>query len=160
LVGWEEWYYRHSDQAAASEIAAYTKLVLLQGKGVAKCYGSGTLNLPGRVIAPRVLILEYLSSAITLKDVPCNLITDEAIESLVSTVASFGSLGVTHCDLNDTNVLIVPGPNGIKCSVIVDFGSSFTHEDESEDKWKQIVEQEQDVRWLKIQLRDKLRREI
>jgi hypothetical protein len=160
LVGWEEWYYRHSDEAAASEIAGYTKLVLLQGKGVAKCYGSGTLNLPGRVIAPRVLILEYLPGAMTLKDVPLNLITDEVIESLVSTMASFGPLGVTHCDLNDTNVLFIPGQNGINRSVIVDFGSSFTHEDKSEDKWKRIVEQEQDVRWLKVRLRDKLGREI
>jgi len=160
LVGWEEWYYRHSDEAAASEIAAYTKLVSLQGKGVAKCYGSGTLSLPRRVIAPRVLILEYLPGAMTLKDVPCNLITDEVVESLVSTVASFGPLGVTHGDLNVTNILFVSGPDGIERSVIVDFGSSFTHEDESEEKWKRIVEQEQDLRWLKVRLRDKLGREI
>jgi hypothetical protein len=45
LVGWEECYYRHSDEAAASEVAAYAKLVPLQGQGIAKCYGSGTLNL-------------------------------------------------------------------------------------------------------------------
>jgi len=96
-----------------------------------------------------VLILEYLPGAMTLKAVPHNLITDNVIKSLVSTVASFGPLGVTHCDLNHT-ILFVSGPNGINCSVIVDFGGSFTHEDES-DKWKRIVEQEQDVHWLKIQ---------
>src|SRR5882762_11792949 len=33
LVGWEEWYCRHSDEPAASKIAGYTKLVLLQGRG-------------------------------------------------------------------------------------------------------------------------------
>jgi RIO-like serine/threonine protein kinase len=96
---------------------------------------------------------------VTLKDVPRNLITDEVVESLVSTVASFGPLGVTHCDLNVANILFVPGPNGIQRSVIIDFGSSFTHEDESEDKWKRIVEQEQDIHWLKVRLRDKLGQE-
>ena len=161
LVGWEEWYYRHSDEAAASEIAAYTKLVSLQGKGVAKCYGSGALDLPCRVIAPRVLILELLPGAMTLKDVPCNLITNEVVESLISAVASFGPLGVTHCDLNVTNILFVPGPNGIvQRSVVVDFGSSFTHEDESEEKWERIVKQERDVRWLRVRLRSKLGREL
>ena len=83
LVGWEEWYYRHSDEAAACEIAAYTKLVSLQGKGVAKCHGSGALNLPCRVIAPCVLILKYLPGVMTLTDMPCNLITNEVIKSLI-----------------------------------------------------------------------------
>jgi hypothetical protein len=95
-----------------------TKLILLQGKGVAKCYSSGTLNLPSCVIIPRVLILKYLPGAMTLKDVPHNLIIKEVIKSLVSTVASFGLLGVTHCDLNDANILFTSGLNGIKCSVI------------------------------------------
>ena len=96
----------------------------------------------------------------TLKDVPCNLITNEVVESLISAVASFGPLGVTHCDLNITNVLFVPGPHGIQCSVVIDFGSFYTHEDESEEKWERIVKQEQDVRWLRVRLRNKLRREI
>ena len=61
--------------------------------------------LDGGELGHFVLILEYLPGAMTLKDVPCNLITDEVVESLVSTVASFGLLGVTHCDLNVTNIL-------------------------------------------------------
>ena len=32
-------------------------------------------------------------------------------------------------------------------TVVVDFGSSFTREDESEEKRERIVKQEQDVRW-------------
>ena len=45
-------------------------------------------------------------------------------------------------------------------TVVVDFGSSFTGEDESEEKRERIVKQEQDVRWLRVWLRNKLGREV
>jgi hypothetical protein len=131
---------------------------LLQGKGIPECFGSGTLNLTGRAIAPRVLLLEYLPHAQTLKAIAANLITQPIIDSLITTASSFGPLGVTHSDPNTGNFLFVVGQDGAVCrAVIIDFGSSYFREEESDEDWACIVRQQADVRFLKLRLEAKLK---
>ena len=91
-VGWEEWYYQQSEVAANREVTAYWHLTPLQGNRILECFGSGTLNLTGRAIAPRVLLLEYLPHAQTLKAISASLITQPIIDSLITTATSFGPL--------------------------------------------------------------------
>ena len=157
-VGWEEWYYQQTEVAANREVTAYRHLTPLQGKGILECFGSGTLNLTGRAVSPRVLLLEYLPHAQTLKAIAANLITQPIIDSLTTTASSFGPLGVTHSDPNTGNFLFVVGQDGTICrAVIIDFGSSYFREEESDEEWAFIVRQQADVRFLKLRLEAKLR---
>ena len=158
-VGWEEWYYQQTEVAANREVISYRNLTPLQGKGIPECFGSGTLNLTGRAITPRVLLLEYLPQAQTLEAIAADLITQPVIDSLVTTASRFGPLGVTHSDPNTGNYLFVVGQDGAVCrAVIIDFGSSYFREEESDEDWESIVRQEGDVMWLKLRLQTKIGR--
>ena len=157
-VGWEQWYYQYAEVFANNEVTAYRHLTPLQGQGIPECFGSGTLNLTGRAIAPHVLILEYLPHAQTLETIAANLITQPIIDSLIITASRFGPLGVTHSDPNTGNFLFVVGQDGALCrAVIIDFGSSYFREQESDEDWALIVRQQGDVRFLKLRLEAKLR---
>ena len=157
-VGWEEWYYQQAEVFANREVTAYRHLTPLQGQGIPECFGSGTLNLTGRAITPHVLLLEYFPHAQTLKGITANLITQPIIDSLIITASRFGPLGVTHSDPNTGNFLFVVGQDGAVChAVIIDFGSSYLREQESDEDWALIVRQQADVRFLKLRLEAKLR---
>ena len=129
--------------------ASYNKLSPLQGQGVTKCFGSGTLNLPDHPISPCMLILEYLLNIQSLKKVETKLITPQIIDSLKETATTFGRLGVAHCDLNYSNIFFLVGDEGISCAVIIDFGSSCTWEQEQlDEEWASVIEDQDDVLWL------------
>ena len=152
-VGWEECYFQQADMAASRKIASYNKLSPLQGQGVTKCFGSGTLNLPDHPISPCMLILEYLLNIQSLKKVETKLITPQIIDSLKETATTFGWLGVAHCDLNYSNIFFLVGDEGISCAVIIDFGSSCTWEQEQlDEEWASVIEDQDDVLWLEQRL--------
>lgn len=156
-VGWEAFYYQHSDIAAEDEITAYRRLVPLQGAGIPRCLGFGTISLAGRAIAPRVLLLEYLPNAQSLDKINPHLITPDVRASLVKIASGFGRLGVVHTDLNYGNIIFVVGAHGIERAAIIDFGSSYSREDESDKDWQAIVDEQDDVTWLNKRLNAMLR---
>ncbi|KIM90164.1 hypothetical protein PILCRDRAFT_1526 [Piloderma croceum F 1598] len=130
-----------SNNSFSNEIAAYSRLRPLQGGGVPKCLGSGTLNLPGRLISPNVLFLEYLKDAQSLRDVETKLIAELIVNALKETVSAFGRLGVANCDLNYGNIVFLVGCGGIYRAVIIDLGNSCVRDEE----WDAIVEEQSDV---------------
>jgi serine/threonine protein kinase len=151
-VGWEEWYFRRAEKSFSNEIEAYSRLLPLQGGGVPKCFGSGTLNLLGRPISPHVLFLEYLRDVQSLRDIDTKLVTEQIIRALKETVSAFDRLGVAHCDLNYGNILFLVGCGGIYRATIIDFGSSCVRDDESDEEWDAIVEEQSDMMYLEKRL--------
>jgi hypothetical protein len=156
-VGYEEWYYQHAELAFHSEISAYWSLASLQGIGIPRCFGAGTLTPPdARAIVPRVLLLEYLPDATTLANVNPSLITPSLVRSLVDTVSAFGPLGVVHDDLNAGNVLFAPADNPTRAAII-DFGSAILREEEdSDEEWAKIVWVNNDSHGLKLAVRRRM----
>jgi len=105
-----------------------------------------------------MLLLEYLPHAQTLKAIAANLITQPIVDSLITTASNFGPLGVTHSDPNTGNFLFVVGQDGAVCrAAIIDFGSSYLREQESDEDWALIVRQQADVQFLKLRLKAKLK---
>jgi hypothetical protein len=151
-VGWEEWYFRQAKFSFSNEVATYSRLRVLQGGGVPKCFGWGTLDFSGRPISPDVLFLEYLNDAHSLRDVETKLITEPIVRALKETVSAFGRLGVVHCDLNYGNIVFLVGCGGIYRAVIIDFGSSCVRDDELDEEWDTIVEEQSDVVYLEKRL--------
>jgi len=148
-VGWEEWYFQQADISSVTEIAAYSKLVSLQGRGVAHFFGSGTIHLPGRAITPRVLLLEYLPNAKDLTTIPADLLTPPIVQSLKTTVSWFSRLGVVHCDLNYNNILLLCGSEGVYRAVVIDFGEACVRDESySKEDWATVVYQNDDMGWL------------
>jgi len=158
-VAWENYYYQCTQLAAWSEIEAYQRLAPLQGTAVPICYTPGKLNLSGlntaRAIIPPILLLEFLHDAKTFKEVDNQSITPSLIRSLFQTVTAFGKLGVSHNNLHAKNILFAPGRFSTR-AVIIDFGSAYVLEEESEDEWKEIVAEGGDLLALRTQFRQKL----
>jgi hypothetical protein len=161
-VAWEDYHYLCTELAASSELEAYQRLTPLQGTAVPVCYTSGTLNPSGlnttRAIVPPILLLEYIPDAKTIKDIDPRVIAPSLIQSVFQTVTAFGALGVAHNDLHAHNILFAPGDHPVR-AVIIDFGSAYVHEDESDEEWKEIVARTGDLLELRAQFRWKLPQE-
>ncbi|KAF5364703.1 hypothetical protein D9758_005525 [Tetrapyrgos nigripes] len=156
--GWEEWYYQNAEMQYHAEVSAYARLTPLQGEGVARCYGTGTLlNLSDRAVSPHFLLLEYIPDALKLDaiDPKSNHVDLALLHSLVETVRQFGLFGVVHTDLNPGNILFSPGKMPTR-GVVIDFGESGVREEEDEEEWREIVDQNADVYWVKKRLENQL----
>jgi serine/threonine protein kinase len=137
-VGWEIWYYQHMECGFRGEVEFYKHLHSLQGLEIPRCYGSGTLILANRAFHPRILLLEYIPDAVNLKEIVVKP-NQSVIVSLINTVYVFHTLGVTHNDLNSTNILFCPHSAPTR-AVIIDFGEAYFREDgDSDQEWNEIV---------------------
>jgi tRNA A-37 threonylcarbamoyl transferase component Bud32 len=146
-VGWEIWYYQQMERRFRNEVESYNRLHSLQGHKIPRCYGSGTLILPNRAFFPRILLLQYISDAISLEDIAVKP-NQSVITSLAETAYTFGALGVTHNDLNPGNILFSPRTAPTH-AVIIDFGEAYFREDESDEEWDEIVKENWDVHAIK-----------
>jgi hypothetical protein len=155
-VGWEEWYYQYAELGFRSESEAYRLLAPLQGNSIPRCFGTGSLILAEpRAIIVHVILLEYIPDAETLGDIDPSLITPRVVESLLETARVFGQLGVSHNDLNPGDILFSPGGRPTR-AIVIDFGSSYVREEESDEKWAAIVKENNDPRWMERRLKFKL----
>jgi len=135
-VYWENGFYGFTEDAFDSELAAYSCLQDLQGVSIPRCYASGNLAVDLlRPISPHVLVLEYIPgetfSTITPSSVPRLL-----ARSLITTVCSFASHGVIHCDLRKDNIIFSQQPSRV---VVIDFGELKLCKNESDSKWESAV---------------------
>ncbi|KAJ7603403.1 hypothetical protein DFH06DRAFT_924397, partial [Mycena polygramma] len=135
LVGWEEYYHQICEYTFRDESSAYDRLAPLQGTAIPRCFGVGTRSLVAeqRVLSPRVLLLEYIPDAISLRDIDPSVIpADSKLELgnfLIKTAHRFAEFGVVHTDVNPGNILFTP----VACptrAVIIDFGESGVRRDE------------------------------
>ncbi|KAJ7484455.1 hypothetical protein FB451DRAFT_1083880 [Mycena latifolia] len=124
-AGWEEYYHANLQQLFTNELAAYTRLLPLQGHSVPHCYAHGTLALPpaaARAVVPRVLLLSYAPGP-TLRAVHPARVTPPVARALLDTVRAFGTLGVVHDDLRPDNIVLSPGDD-LARAVVLDFGNA------------------------------------
>ncbi|KAG5638934.1 hypothetical protein H0H81_008434 [Sphagnurus paluster] len=107
--GWEEWYYQHAELHYRNEVAGYAHLIAMQGAAIPRFFAAGRLPLAQCPISPRVVLIEYLPDARTLRDVDPSAVELSLAQSLLATARSFAELGFVHADLNLGNILFVPG---------------------------------------------------
>ncbi|KAF9512541.1 hypothetical protein BS47DRAFT_1054620 [Hydnum rufescens UP504] len=139
-VLWEEYSYRAMQLAFQSELAAYTRLRHLQGDGIPRCYGFGTLHPDiQRPIVLNVLLLEYIPGE-TLATVDPTTISRVLARALITTVHAIGVHGVIHNDLRDDNIIFFPAkPEKPTKACIIDFGHAGLREDESDTDWEECL---------------------
>ncbi|KAG5649660.1 hypothetical protein H0H81_002661 [Sphagnurus paluster] len=131
---------RTPDKTASTRLPSHSVYYITRGP-------QGTLALEGRAIVPHVVLLEYLPDAKTLRDVDPAVVGLPLIESLIATARAFGKLGVVPTDFNPGNILFVPGIR--THAVVIDFADSGARRDESDEEWRETVEENDDVRWMK-----------
>ena len=133
---WEEFFYRAAEDAFDSELAAYSRLKDLQGEGIPRLYTSGNLTVdPLRPISPHVIALEYIPSE-SLSTINPSTVPRSLARSLITTVRSFASHGIIHCDIRPDNILFSQEPSRV---VVIDFGQSILREDEPDSEWESAV---------------------
>ncbi|KAF8705661.1 hypothetical protein AX14_013827 [Amanita brunnescens Koide BX004] len=148
-VLWEEEFYRTTEDAFDSELAAYSRLQDLQGVGIPRCYASGNLAVdPLRPISPRVLALEYVPGE-SLTTINPSSVPRSLARSLITTVCSFASHGIIHCDLRPDNILFSQQTPRV---VVIDFGQSILRGDKSDSEWESVVRAEGDENHVKLLL--------
>ncbi|KAF8344721.1 hypothetical protein F5887DRAFT_1134365 [Amanita rubescens] len=139
---WEEEFYRTTEDAFNSELAAYSRLKDLQGIGIPRYYASGNLAVePLRPIFPHVLALEYIPGE-SLTTINPSSVPRSLARSLITTVCAIPSRGVIHGDLRTDNILFSQQPSRV---VVIDFGESILRkEDQSDSEWESVVKTEGD----------------
>ncbi|KAK7680182.1 hypothetical protein QCA50_016691 [Cerrena zonata] len=155
----ENYVFLRARSDFASELKAYRQLQPLQGKGLPRLFGHGTLTsasmLPDgqpRYINPSALILEFVPNSTPLRDADPAMLRPDLIRSLLETVDSFHTFNVIHADPNPGNILFSPDR-----AVIIDFGEAyFRSEEESDEDWANAVFDEGDLRWCKIWITKRL----
>lgn len=149
---WEEYFCRTIEERFNSELAAYSRLRDLQGDGIPRHYASGNLAVdPLRPISPHVLVFEYIPGESFSSTISPSSFSRSMARSLITTVRSFASHGVNHCDLNPDNILISSQqPSWV---VVIDFGESLLRGDKVSDSgWGSTVESEGDEAYVNLQL--------
>ena len=149
---WEKHFRRLSTNSFGYERAVYDRLLPLQGSAIPRLLATGTIIPPDeRAIRPPAVIIEYIPDAVSLCDVPAELVTPELCTTLLRIVDSFGSYGVVHTDMNWNNVLFTPRERPTRV-VVIDFGCGGVRmEDQDEEDWKETVRCGNDsrrVRWV------------
>jgi serine/threonine protein kinase len=135
-AGWEQYYHGNLQQIFKNELAAYTRLLPLQGQSIPLCYAHGTLVLPSpakRMVVPRVLLLSYVQGP-SLRAVHPSRVTPTVARALIDTVRTFGALGVIHDDLRPDNILLSPSEDPSRAFVL-DFGNAEVRTDQSDEEW-------------------------
>ena len=149
---WEKHYRKLSTDCFETERDAYDRLLPLQGSAIPRLLATGTIIPPDdRAIWPPAVVIEYIPDAVSLCDVPVELVTPELCATLLRIVGSFGSYGVVHTDMNWNNVLFTPREQPTRV-VVIDFGCGGVRtEDQDEDDWKESVRWANDsprLRWV------------
>ena len=136
---WEECFYRTTEDAFKSELAAYSRLQDLQGVGIPHFYASGNLAVDSfRPVSPHVLAIEYIPGE-TLNTINPSSVPRSLARSLITTACSFPSYGIIYCDLHTDNILFSLRLSRV---VVIDFGQSFVREDELDSEWEFTVKTE------------------
>ncbi|KAJ6463205.1 hypothetical protein C8R47DRAFT_1157444 [Mycena vitilis] len=136
-AGWEEFYYSNLQHIFKNELAAYTRLLSLQGQSIPFCHAQGTLVLPSpakRMVVPRVLLLSYVRGP-SLRAVNPSRVPPSVARALVDTVRAFGTLGVIHDDLRPDNIVLSPSDDSPSRAFVLDFGNAQVRTDQSEEEW-------------------------
>lgn len=142
-----------------NEVRAYRQLEPLQGKGIPRFLGHGTLTVATlrldpepRFVIPNVILLEFISGAVTMRDADSSMLQLPLVYSLIETARRFRTFGVIHNDPNYGNFLLTPNR-----AVIIDFGSAyFKGEDFSEEGWEKMLDFFDDVFFVKHRIAEKL----
>ncbi|EKM54081.1 uncharacterized protein PHACADRAFT_97039 [Phanerochaete carnosa HHB-10118-sp] len=156
MDNWEEFYFLRMYSDHAAEVEAYRMLHPLQGCGVPVFYGSGTLDLsrtaPPCAFNPRLILLEHIADAVSLRDIDPLLLSAPLVESLLDTMQRLGALGVAHGDLNFTNYLFTPARRPTR-AVIIDFADSVSRRpDSTDEEWTRLVEEYGVMRETRIKI--------
>ncbi|KAJ7067875.1 hypothetical protein C8F01DRAFT_978646 [Mycena amicta] len=155
-AGWEEYYHHNLQEMFKNELAAYTRLIPLQGRSIPICHAHGTLVHPSpsnRLVVPRVLLLSHISGP-NLRAIHPSRVDPHVGRGLIDTIRAFGALGVLHEDLRPENVLLTPSDHPLMCFVI-DFGNSEVREEQSDQEWDWTLEENDEPKLMEIML-DKL----
>ena len=143
---WEEFFYRATEEAFESELAAYALLHDLQGEGIPRHYASGHLTVDLlRPISPHVIAIEYIPGE-SLSTINPSSVPHSLARSLITTVCAFASHGIIHCDIRADNILF-----SLKApwAVVIVFGQSALREDESDSEWESVVTTEGNEKLVK-----------
>jgi serine/threonine protein kinase len=138
-VLWEEYAYREMQLAFQLELAAYTRLRQLQGDGIPRCYGFGTLHPDIQCPVVPNVFLEYIRGE-SLSSVDPTTISRGLARTLITTVHAIGVYGVIHNDLRAENIIFSPAKPETPTKVyVIDFGHYGLREDESDSDWEECV---------------------
>ena len=119
---WEKHFRLLSTNSFKAECEVYHHLRPLQGAAIPRLLATGVVLPPDeRAIQPQAIVIEYIPDAVSLCDVPVDLVTPELCATLLHVVDSFGSHGVVHTDMNCNNVLFTPSDRPTRV-VVIDFG--------------------------------------
>ncbi|KAI0719994.1 hypothetical protein C8T65DRAFT_634530 [Cerioporus squamosus] len=153
---WEERFRRLSAECYASERSAYEHLRVHQGSAIPRLLLTGVLLPPDeRAIQPSAIVLEYIPDAISLRDVPGDVLDVKMCVALLRAVDSFSAHGVFHGDINQNNILFTPKTRPVR-AVVIDFGcAGIRADDEDEDTWRFNVQFAADSQRLRRLLKEK-----
>ncbi|KAI1784115.1 hypothetical protein LXA43DRAFT_1101750 [Ganoderma leucocontextum] len=137
---WEKYFRLLSTDSFKSEREVYDRPGPLQGSAIPRFLLAGTVLPPDeRAIQPHAVVIEYIPDAVSLADVPVDVVEPELCATLLGVVDSFASYGVIHADVNWNNVLFTPRERPTRV-VVIDFGlGGVREEDQDEDSWRQTV---------------------
>ena len=149
---WEKYFRILSTGCFKTECEVYDRLCSLQGSAIPRLLTTGTVIPPDeRAIKPPAIVMEYISDAVSLCDVPADLVTPELCASLLRTVDSFAGLGAVHADVNWTNILFTPRERPTRV-VVIDFGLGIARQEgEDDEAWQESVDYGHDgwqMRWV------------
>ena len=155
---WENWIFHLTEVKFRDEAEAYGLCRSLQGQGIPRFLASGTLVHSScstqRAVSTRINLLELIEDAKTLHNVDPESISPTIVTSLITTVKSFGPLGVIHGDINGTNILISSNrPHG----TIIDFGVGGVRRSIGDETWREMMYSQDDVGQIKRLIRSKLK---
>nr|VWO95420.1 Autophagy-related protein 11 [Ganoderma boninense] len=153
---WEKHFRILSTGCFKDEREVYDRLRPLQGTAIPRLLLAGTVVPPDeRAIQPQAIVMEYIADAVSLCDVPPELVTPELCTSLLRTVDSFAGRGVVHADVNWNNVLFTPRERPTRV-VVIDFGCGGVRTDDQDDEaWRACVDWNDDGRRARRVLRER-----
>ncbi|KAI1793604.1 hypothetical protein LXA43DRAFT_1121623 [Ganoderma leucocontextum] len=152
---WEKHFRLLSNACFKSEREVYDRLAPLQGSAIPRLLLTGSVLPPDeRAVQPPAVVIEYIPDAVSLADVPVDVVEPGLCAALLRAVDSFASHGVVHADVNWNNVLFTPRARPSRV-VVIDFGcGGVREEDQDDDAWQESVVWGNDsrrVRWVLAQ---------
>ncbi|PIL34720.1 hypothetical protein GSI_03501 [Ganoderma sinense ZZ0214-1] len=153
---WEKHYRILSTGCFKDEREVYDRLRPLQGSAIPRLLATGTVLPPDeRAVQPPAVVLEYIHDAVSLCDVPVDVVTPELCANLLHVVDGFAGRGVVHADVNWNNVLFTPRDRPTRV-VIIDFGCGGVRtDDQDDDAWRECVAWNSDSRRVRRALEER-----
>ena len=142
-----------------NEVRAYNQLRPLQGKGIPRFLGHGTLSSTTvqkdpapRHIQLKILLLEYIPNSVTLEDADVSILRPDLIRSLLDIVKTLQLYDVIHPNPHADNLLFAPDR-----ALVIDFGRAiFREERNSDEEWASEARAWDDHNGAKTYLQRKL----